>query len=322
MTLSKAISQFVQSRTNRRTRKTYRSALNKFTLFLQAQRGNEPQVKDITENDPLDFAVWLSQDGMSKFTVSTYIAGVLEFLNDCLNRDLLKTGFSVERARHRVKGNRKLGAYPIHEPQPVEKIIVYYDGKPLPDLDGKDITKIRRLMILRARALVWFLYATCCRIDEARSMDRKHVADGRATEILLHHAKGDKKRFLFLPEVHDNDAYAKARNAIAAYVAERDDEYEPLFISHARDKGKRLSESYIASLIIGAAERLGIEVTPHGFRHMRACQLINDGVPLEVIMEIMGHADIGTTKRVYAQYRKETIVNAVISHAPALPSMA
>lgn len=324
MTLTDSISQFTRSRTVTGTRSTYQAALNRFAVFLEDKYGRVIQVTELGENDSLDFAIDLLDKQASKFTVATYVAGIIEYLNDAMNRDLLKPGFSVEKAKFRVKDQRRTGSYPIHEPQPIERVIAFYENAHLPEPNGKKQNELDRLEILRGRALVWFLYATACRIGEARSMDRKHVQDGRATEIILRHAKGDKDRYLFLPDIEresgsEVDIYTKARDAISAYVTERKDVYEPLFISHKKGKGNRLSKKSIAEIVIGASDTLGLHITPHDFRHARAVQLINAAAPLEVIQAILGHADIGTTKRVYAHYKKETITNAVRMYAPQSP---
>jgi integrase/recombinase XerD len=56
-----------------------------------------------------------------------------------------------------------------------------------------------------------------------------------------------------------------------------------------------------------AAHSLGMDVSPHDFRHYRARQMLEQGAPLEAIQEILGHSDIGTTRRVYAHYSKPAI---------------
>jgi len=59
--------------------------------------------------------------------------------------------------------------------------------------------------------------------------------------------------------------------------------------------------------VSGAAKKLGMDVSPHDFRHFRARQMLEQGAPLEAIQEILGHSDIGTTRRVYAHYSKPSI---------------
>ena len=48
----------------------------------------------------------------------------------------------------------------------------------------------------------------------------------------------------------------------------------------------------------------------HHFRHFAACELINNGVPLEVVREFLGHSDIKSTL-VYARLKGEKLKEAV-----------
>jgi integrase len=56
-----------------------------------------------------------------------------------------------------------------------------------------------------------------------------------------------------------------------------------------------------------AAKKLGMDISPHDFRHYRASQMLEQGAPLEAIQEILGHSDISTTRRVYAHYSRPAI---------------
>nr|WP_310226157.1 tyrosine-type recombinase/integrase [Paenibacillus qinlingensis] len=54
------------------------------------------------------------------------------------------------------------------------------------------------------------------------------------------------------------------------------------------------------------AKRGGINanVYPHRFRHTYACQLLDNGAPLEFIQGMLGHGKASTTQ-IYAQLRGE-----------------
>jgi integrase len=47
---------------------------------------------------------------------------------------------------------------------------------------------------------------------------------------------------------------------------------------------------------------LGEDVTPHTLRHTAAVWMAEEGVPMSVIAQYLGHADSRTTERVYARY--------------------
>jgi site-specific recombinase XerD len=54
-----------------------------------------------------------------------------------------------------------------------------------------------------------------------------------------------------------------------------------------------------------AAQALGLSkaASPHAFRHYRATQLLNEGMPLESVQAYLGHASPETTRIVYAHTR-------------------
>ncbi len=289
-----------------RTQHTYETGLRIFEKFLlEKQKAAQGDARppaltlDGIDTDVLqDFQAWLGKRGYSRFSHKTYLASVVAFLNYSLSKDWLPETFSLERARAKLKLVTRRSAYPIPRPDPaLPRLIRYYDDLALPDGETEKARR-QRLQILRSRAFVHLLYSSAGRLAEVAALNRKDVADGRRKEAIVT-GKGDKERFIFIT--------AEARAAIATYVGERRDAYEPLFISHARDYGKRLSHEMLWRTVSRAARNLNMDVSPHDFRHYRARQMLEQGAPLEAIQEILGHSDIGTTRRVYAHYSKPSI---------------
>lgn len=255
-------------------------------------------LSDLDTNVLQDFQAWLGQNNYSRFSHKTYLASVVAFLNYALSKDWLAPSFSLERARAKLKQVTRRSAYPIPRPDPaLPRLIRYYDDLPLPEGDAPSDRR-HRLQIMRSRAFVHLLYSSAGRLAEVAALNRKDVADGRRKEAIVT-GKGDKERFIFIT--------AEARAAIMAYIAERKDAFEPLFISHARNYGKRLSHVMLWQTVKRAGRSLGMDVSPHDFRHFRARQMLEQGAPLEAIQEILGHSDIGTTRRVYAHYSHPSI---------------
>ena len=304
-----------------RTQQTYRAGLRALGTFLkELRRGPKkadlslalPKIEEIQTDVLQDFQVWLAESEYSRFSQRTYIAGVVAFLTYALGKDWLPLSFSLEKARAKLKQVSRRSSYPIPRPDPaLPRLIAYFDQMPLP---GEDSEKSRRhrLQILRSRAFVHLLYSSAARLAEVASLNRKDVADGRRKEAIVL-GKGDKERYIFIT--------ADARAAIAAYAIERKDAYEPLFISHGRKYGARLSHFMLKRTIREAAKELGMDVSPHDFRHYRARQMLEQGAPLEAIQEILGHSDISTTRRVYAHYSKPSI-RAIFERTTLTPEEA
>ena len=292
-----------------RTQRTYRAGLARFQEFLlqrkvrsAARRKYEStallRLTDLDESVIIEFNDWLSK--YSKFTRNTYLAAVVMFLSYAIFKAWLPT-FSLERAKAQFKHMRKdKRSYPVPRiDAALPKIVAYWDRQPLPDGDSEKARR-KRLAILRARAFVHLLYASAARLEELRMLDIKDIGKGRSSEAIIQ-GKGDKERFIFITP--------DARAALRTYLDARNDHYEPVFVSHHKDYGARVNASVLRRVIYQAAQALGIEVSPHDFRHYRARQMLEQGAPLEAIQEILGHSDIGTTRRVYAHYSKPSIRN-------------
>ncbi len=299
------------------TEQTYRTGLKAFLTFIEESRDRSSDNEhsptgDLTTDVLRDFQVWLAQKGYSRFSQRTYIASVNGFLVYAVGKDWLPLSFSVEKARAKLKQVSRRSSYPIPRPDPtLPRLIAYFDDLPLPEGDDEK-SRRQRLQILRSRAFVHLLYSSAARLAEVAALDRKDVSDGRRKEAIVT-GKGDKERFIFITP--------DARAAIAAYVAERKDTYEPLFISHGRKYGARLSHFMLKRTVREAAKKLGMDVSPHDFRHFRARQMLEQGAPLEAIQEILGHSDISTTRRVYAHYSKPAI-RAIFERTTLTPEQA
>ncbi|HEX6489921.1 MAG TPA: tyrosine-type recombinase/integrase, partial [Gaiellaceae bacterium] len=47
---------------------------------------------------------------------------------------------------------------------------------------------------------------------------------------------------------------------------------------------------------------VGVDVSPHDFRHTKATTLLNAGAKLSEVQDLLGHASPETTKKIYAHY--------------------
>jgi len=290
-----------------RTQRTYRIGLARFQDFLlqrkvrsAARRKYETiallRLSDLDESVLIEFNDWLSR--YSKFTRNTYVAAVIMFLSYAIFKEWLPT-FSLERAKAQYKILRQdKKSYPVPRiDAALPKIVEYWERQPMAEGDGEKARR-QRLTVLRARAFVQLLYASAARMEELRMLDSKDIGKGRRSEAIIQ-GKGEKERFIFITP--------DARAALRTYLDARNDQYEPVFISHHKDYGARVNASVLRRIVYQAAEALGIDVSPHDFRHYRASQMLQQGAPLEAIQEILGHSDIGTTRRVYAHYSKPSI---------------
>ena len=138
-------------------------------------------------------------------------------------------------------------------------------------------------------ALFEFMYSTGCRIGEAVNLNRQSINFSNQSVIVL--GKGNKER-----EVYFN---TRCDIWLKRYLEERTDDQEALFVTVRAPH--RMSISQMRYVIKQISKRSGINksIHPHQLRHSYATTLLNNGAPLEVIQNLMGHEKSETTK-IYA----------------------
>ena len=136
-------------------------------------------------------------------------------------------------------------------------------------------------LVPRDLAIVYTLAYTGVRRAELLSLTTKHVDFEHRTLRVI--GKGDQERII----------------PISGHL------YDVLYpYCKSLPNGARLfplSPRRLNTLITFWSRRAGVEhLHPHSFRHFCATQLIEAGIPLHVIQQILGHSDISTTVRSYA----------------------
>ena len=117
---------------------------------------------------------------------------------------------------------------------------------------------------------------------------------------LLVRGKGTKERMVPLE--------AEAKAAITSYLRERNGSTsQQLFLNSL---GRPLRAQVVNMLTRRLAARVGFEVTPHMLRHTFATHLARDGVDLETVRDLLGHASLATTA-IYTRSDMRTKVAAV-----------
>lgn len=151
--------------------------------------------------------------------------------------------------------------------------------------DGDDI------LAMRDKALLELLYATGARITEAVSLNVDDVIEGDVVRLF---GKGNKQRIVPVGSF--------ARRAIDTYLVRARPALSlkgtatPALFLGAR--GQRVSRQNAWLIIRAAAERahLGIEISPHTFRHSFATHLLSGGADVRVVQELLGHSSVATTQ--------------------------
>ncbi len=154
-----------------------------------------------------------------------------------------------------------------------------------------DIAGAADIIRVRDRAILELLYATGARVSEIVNMDLDDLID---PEIVRLFGKGSKERIVPVGK------YAQA--AVAAYLVRVRPTLATLSLGtpalFLNQRGSRLSRQSIWQIISDSAQaaKLGVEVSPHTFRHSFATHLLEGGADVRVVQELLGHASVTTTQ--------------------------
>lgn len=150
----------------------------------------------------------------------------------------------------------------------------------------------------RNRALLMLMRTCALRRSELVNLDLADV-DLANGVLVVRSGKGGKDRGLPLDTA--------TRDALQAWLSERGRTDGPLFVGC---RGERLGQYGVGQVLSRAAQRAKLpHITPHQLRHTWATEAVNDGVPVTVVQEALGHESLTTTQQythVTASQLKET----------------
>jgi integrase len=258
----------------------------------------------------LYFAGWLKVKNYKDSTILLYISGLTSWLKYTDNHGWL-SGFSLTKAQQIVRDETRRVISRVSEraSKPsdyTEQAIYYYDALARPAIKGEAAAIRWELMRLRNRALMHTLAETGGRVSEVIALNLgdfppRCFTDNNVLRVPVEGKGGyiyELRLLESLPAIRD---YLQARDVDTSVVRKG----APLFVVHSptpsRD-GRRLTRHNAGYVVRKAAQALGLkDITPHQFRHWRASQLVNAGVPLDVVQDYLGHRSVETTRRFYAR---------------------
>lgn len=158
--------------------------------------------------------------------------------------------------------------------------------------DPKDDAQLRDLSILS------LLYETGARVQELIDLKPRNIRFSRNCVVELH-GKGNKTRLVPV----NADAASIVRNYIRR--CKRTNENEPLFVNRKGEKLTRAGIQYIIDKYVSMAsgqrpDLFNGKISNHCFRHSKAMHLLEAGVNLIYIRDLLGHTSVVTTE-IYAK---------------------
>ncbi len=150
----------------------------------------------------------------------------------------------------------------------------------------------------RDLTLLSLLYDTGARVQELVDLKIEDIRLSEPTVIRLT-GKGNKSRLVPI--------MSPTEKLLRQYLAERDSKYtecgeQPLFVNRSGKKFTRAGIAYILNKYIAKANTgfSSKKISPHCLRHSKAMHLLQSGVNLVYIRDLLGHTDVSTTE-IYAR---------------------
>lgn len=146
----------------------------------------------------------------------------------------------------------------------------------------------------RLASLLELLYASGLRVSELVGLDLQDLLRDQRTLRVM--GKGRKERLV--------PYHAQAAEALEAYLGFRSahlaqKELPPSPALFLNQRGGRLTPTSVRTLLRAALDAAAVRsrVSPHALRHSFATHLLNRGMDLRAIQELLGHASLSTTQR-------------------------
>ena len=160
----------------------------------------------------------------------------------------------------------------------------------------------------RTKAAIAIINNTGVRFAELIQITCTDIERGFAIII----GKGNKERTIFFSHstiaICKNFINGKRRHIVEKYNLDTD----LLFLS---DYGNIMKAQNFINSLKFYAQKMGIywssEMSPHKLRHSCITKALNDGVPIQVVRDMVGHTNIQTTNR-YSHSKEDEIKRAML----------
>lgn len=152
------------------------------------------------------------------------------------------------------------------------------------------------------KAIIFTAYSAGLRVSEVVNLQLKHI-DRSRMQMLIKNSKGKKDRYVMLSPV--------LLDVLTAYYTAAVPKPKK-YVFESPIPGSPYSASSMQRIFQIARKEAGInkDISFHGLRHSFATHLLEKGVDIKYIKDLLGHFDIKTTTR-YLHVKREQLVNII-----------
>lgn len=194
---------------------------------------------------------------------------------------------------------------PLTTQESLDLVDVIYNGENY--FQGRTLTEYLKKK-QRDIAIFTTYLGTGIRVSELVNLNIKDICFETSSFIVTR--KGGDEQEIFMPVQVENEIFLYMQERLKIEAKDK----SALFLSR---QGKRITVSSVENMLKNYCFAAGItnpdKARPHALRRTFACRLLEDGVDIKMVAELMGHKNIEVTHKYYAQYsakaRKEVMTN-------------
>jgi integrase/recombinase XerD len=246
--------------------------LTGFLRWLNTTR--KSRVQDVTRRDLEAFVEHLQDRGQKLSAVRTVLARIYAFLSFMIEQEAIPAEVLMQKIKLRL---------PEYLPR------------------AMDPYEVRRLLSViqdtRDRAMVLLLLRTGMRIGELLNTRLRDVNLQERKIIIVEGRKNRRGRVVYFSD--------DARDALNGWLKHRDSHKPFLFHSRGRNTFSYSSGHMMFQKYLRAAGLIPKGYSLHSLRHTFASELLNAGMRLECLQQLLGHDSIEITRR-YARLTDKT----------------
>lgn len=155
---------------------------------------------------------------------------------------------------------------------------------------------------IRNRAMIEAMAGAGLRVSEVVALMPRDI-DWAQGEVRVNQGKGNKDRVI--PVTAETLGWLSAWNSKRGELGVNG---RHAFFCGIRTEGARLTTRAVHDMVSGLAKRAGVEkaVGPHTLRHTYATALLDQGMSIREVQDLLGHSDVSTTM-VYTHVNPEAL---------------
>jgi integrase/recombinase XerD len=273
---------------------SYARDLNNFAEFLAGAN-----IAKISADDVRNFLKYLQAQAFKKTTIARKLSALKQFFNFLM----------IEK--HITKNPCKV----IEAPKKDKKIPKFLSDDEV-EILSQTASLDNSFKGVRLQLILGLLYACGLRVSELvglrKNMLNKKIINAAEYYYFIIKGKGDKERIVPLSEsvlnllnsyfdilelekAGNKNPEQNKNNNLSKNLAAKN----YIFPSNAKKPDKPITRHQVANILKVCALNAGInpdKISPHIMRHSFATNLLENGMDLRMLQEILGHADISTTQ--------------------------